>query len=68
MNLPYNLFWGVDVAVKKLRPNAKFELTNNTFTHWEDPNGMYPPSWNEINEQIEKDKLAAEIWLEKNQE
>jgi hypothetical protein len=31
--------WGVDVAVKKLRPHAKFEITNTTFTKWDDPTG-----------------------------
>jgi hypothetical protein len=48
--------WGVDVAVKKLRPYAQFELTNTIFTKWNDPTGTQPPTWEEINEQIEKDK------------
>jgi hypothetical protein len=46
----------VDVAVKKLRPHAQFELYNTTFTKWDDPTGTQPPTWEEINEQIEKDK------------
>ena len=48
--------WGVDVAIKKLRPHAQFELYNTTFTKWNDPTESQPPTWNEINEQIEKDK------------
>ena len=51
-----NNAWGVDVALKKLRPFAKFELTNREFTKWDDPTGQMPPTWEEINEQIEKDK------------
>jgi hypothetical protein len=48
--------WGVDVAVKKLRPHAQFELYNTIFTKWVDPTGTQPPTWEEINQQIEKDK------------
>lgn len=47
--------FGVDVAIKKLRPGAKFALYNTTFTMWECPNGSEPPAWDEINEQIQKD-------------
>lgn len=47
--------FGVDVAIKKLRPGAEFALYNTTFTMWECPNGSEPPSWDEINEQIQKD-------------
>jgi hypothetical protein len=68
MNLPYELLWGVDIAIKKLRPNAEFGLNNMTFTEWHDPTGLEPPSWGEIHAQIEKDQLAAEKWLEENKE
>ena len=47
--------FGVDVAIKKLRPDAEFALYNTTFTMWECPNGSKPPTWDEINEQIQKD-------------
>ena len=47
--------FGVDVAIKKLRPDAEFALYNTTFTMWECPNGSEPPTWDEINEQIQKD-------------
>jgi len=50
--------FGVDVAIKKLRPGAEFALYNTTFTMWECPNGSEPPSWDEINEQIQKDMEA----------
>ena len=47
--------FGVDVAIKKLRPGAEFALYNTTFTMWDCPNGSGPPTWDEINEQIQKD-------------
>ena len=51
--------WGVDVAIKKLRPYAQFQLTNSTFTEWNDPTGAEPPTWEEINEQIRQDQLNS---------
>jgi hypothetical protein len=42
--------------MKKIRPFAKFRLENRTFTKWEDPTGSQPPTWEEINKQINKDK------------
>lgn len=65
MNLPINLMWGTEVAIKKLRPGASFGLSNNSFSEWHDPEGREPPTWEEIYKQIEKDKAAAEAWLEK---
>lgn len=50
----FDACFGVDVAMKKLRPNAKYTLSNTTFIEWEDE--LPPPSWEEINEQINKDK------------
>jgi hypothetical protein len=56
--------FGVDVAIKKLRPGAEFALYNTTFTMWECPNGSEPPSWDEINEQIQKDMEAINTKVE----
>jgi hypothetical protein len=64
MQIPYNLTWGVDIAIKKLRPGARFGLSNSTFVFWEDPNGLEPPTWDEINAQIAKDEKAAKAILE----
>jgi hypothetical protein len=58
MNTPFELLWGVDVAIKKLRPGANFSLNNSTFVFWEDPTGHPPPAWTEVQEQLEKDKQA----------
>jgi hypothetical protein len=49
-----NFNFGVDVAIKKLRPGAKFVLSNMTFTEWN--HELPPPTWDEINEVIEEDK------------
>lgn len=29
--------YGIDVAMQLLRPGAKWEISNNVFTRWEDP-------------------------------
>ncbi len=48
--------YGVDIAVKKLRPGADFVLLNTNFLEWKCPNNTQPPTWDDICEQIEKDK------------
>ena len=32
----YRLY-GIDIAMQLLRPGAKWEITNNFFTRWDDP-------------------------------
>jgi hypothetical protein len=49
----FNIF-GIDVAIKKLRPNAKFVISNRDFIQWEDE--LPPPTWEEIENQISLDK------------
>ena len=44
--------YGVDIAIKKLRPNAKFGLHNQHFISWDCPDNSEPPTWDEIEEQI----------------
>jgi len=61
--LPADLAWGVDSAIKKLRPWAKFSMYNKDITWWEDPTGTSPPSWDEIVHQMEIDKLVAQRWI-----
>ena len=56
--------FGVDVAIKKLRPDAEFALMNTTIIEWNCPNNSEPPTWDEINEQIEKDKSEINIPIE----
>lgn len=63
--LPFDLTWGVDSAIKKLRPEAAYMLYNRQFMDYNDPTGLPPPTWEEIQEQIDKDKAAAEDWIKK---
>ena len=37
---------GIDVAMQLLRPGAKWEISNSTFTNWDDPRPC--PSYEEI--------------------
>jgi hypothetical protein len=56
---------GIDTAVKMLRPGARWELYNNTFTIWDDPRPC--PSIDEVMETVEKIKAFEDsintIWL-----
>jgi hypothetical protein len=67
MQLPYELLWGVDVAIKRLRPGANFQLEGTRFTQWICPNGSQAPAWEEVMEQLRADEAAANKWLEENQ-
>jgi|TARA_B100000085_G_scaffold9795_1_gene8550 hypothetical protein len=51
--------FGVDIAIKKLRPGAVFSLCNKNITYWECPNNTEPPTWEEIDAQIEADQAKA---------
>ncbi len=44
---------GIELAIKKLRPGAKFSLFNNNITSWE--HELPPPTWEEVMEQLNKD-------------
>jgi hypothetical protein len=61
-------FYGIDVAMQLLRPNAKWEITNNRFTRWEDPRPC--PSWEEVQWVMEKIKEFEEsiptMWLDED--
>lgn len=45
---------GIEWAIELLRPGATWEVTNSTFTKWDDPRPC--PSWDEINDTIKKIK------------
>lgn len=69
LQLPYEYEWGVDVAIKKLRPAAIFQLEGTRFTYWEDSiENSEPPTWEEVMNQLEEDRLRAEKWMEENQQ
>ena len=60
--IPQELLYGIDVAIKKLRPNATFELYNTEITKYHCPMGTSAPTWLEIQEQLHKDKEAFDAW------
>ena len=66
MQVPYELLFGVDVAVRKLRPHANFQLEGTRFTQWSCPDNSQPPSWDEVVAQLELDKQAYEDWQQNN--
>jgi hypothetical protein len=66
MQVPYELLFGVDVAVKKLRPGANFQLEGTRFTQWICPNNTEPPTWEEVLAQLEADQKAYELWQQNN--
>jgi len=52
---------GVDTAIKELRPGCSFQLLNNTFVEWSDPEGREPPTGEEIVEEVKREE---KIWWE----
>ena len=60
------LAYGVDTAIKHLRPGARFEMVagNGEFEwpRWEDPNGLPPPTKDEVMKEFEFQKSEAEYW------
>jgi hypothetical protein len=55
-----NVLFGIDIALQKLRPNAKYTLVNTEIIKWEDPNGLPPPNWKEIEQIVEEDRKQNE--------
>ncbi len=58
-------YFGINTAMELLRPGAKWEISNNMFTRWEDPRPC--PSMDEVNYVMEKIKefedVIPTIWL-----
>lgn len=56
---------GVNTAVELLRPGAKWELSNTTFTRWDDPRPR--PTWEEVKDTMDKIKAFEDsiktVWL-----
>ena len=58
-------FLGIDTAMHLLRPGARWEISNNVFTRWDDPRPC--PTIEEVYETIEKIRQFEDsiptIWL-----
>ena len=61
---------GIDTAMHLLRPGARWEITNNFFSVWEDPRPC--PTIEEVHETMEKIKAFEDsintIWTKEQRE
>jgi hypothetical protein len=61
----YQLY-GINTAMRLLRPNARWEISNTRFTVWEDPRPC--PTWEEVQETMDKIKAFEDsintVWRE----
>jgi hypothetical protein len=62
--------YGIDTAMHLLRPGARWEITNNFFSVWEDPRPC--PTIEEVHETMEKIKAFEDsintIWTQEQRE
>jgi hypothetical protein len=68
-NKIYQLY-GIDTAMHLLRPGARWEITNNFFSVWEDPRPC--PTMEEVQETMEKIKAFEDsiktVWTQEQRE
>ena len=62
--------YGIDTAMHLLRPGARWEITNNFFSVWEDPRPC--PTMEEVHETMDKIKAFEDsiktIWTQEQRE
>ena len=62
--------YGIDTAMHLLRPGARWEITNNFFSVWEDPRPC--PTIEEVHETMEKIKAFENsintVWTQEQKE
>lgn len=60
------MFYGIDTAMHMLRPGARWEITNNFFSLWDDPRPC--PTMEEVHATMEKIKAFEDsintIWTD----
>ena len=60
---------GFDTAIQILRPGACWDIENDVFLAWEDPEGREPPTLDEIKEEIKREVDIYNYYLyERNRE
>lgn len=60
---------GIDTAIDILRPGSRWRMENKTFTGWVDDEGQDPPTWEEIEKEIEREIEIYEYYsYERNRE
>ena len=64
------MLYGIDAAMHLLRPGARWEITNNFFSVWEDPRPC--PTIEEVHETMDKIKAFEDsintIWTQEQKE
>jgi hypothetical protein len=64
------MLYGIDTAMHLLRPGARWEITNNFFSVWEDPRPC--PTMEEVHETMEKIKNFEDsintVWTQEQRE
>ena len=62
--------YGIDTAMHLLRPGARWEITNNFFSVWEDPRPC--PTIEEVHETMDKIKAFEDsintVWTQEQKE
>ena len=60
------MLWGIDTAMHLLRPGARWEITNNFFSLWDDPRPC--PTMEEVHATMEKIKAFEDsintVWTQ----
>jgi hypothetical protein len=66
MESKVRMLYGIDTAMHLLRPGARWEITNNFFSLWDDPRPC--PTMEEVHETMEKIKAFEDsintIWTQ----
>jgi hypothetical protein len=64
------MLYGIDTAMHLLRPGARWEITNNFFSLWEDPRPC--PTMEEVHETMDKIKAFEDsintVWTQEQRE
>ena len=53
---------GVDTAIKCLRPGARWDFGGGKFIEWQDDEGREPPTWEEIQEEIQREIVIYDYY------
>jgi hypothetical protein len=70
MESKIRMLYGIDTAMHLLRPGARWEITNNFFSVWEDPRPC--PTIEEVHETMDKIKAFEDsintVWTQEQKE
>ena len=54
---------GFDTAINVLRPGARWQLYNKEIVAWEHDEGLEPPTWDEIQEEVKREVEIYNYYL-----